>query len=289
MSRQPYKDYYQILGVSRTASDADIRRAFHKLALKYHPDRNAGSLQAEEKFKEINEAYQVLSDSVKRADFDHVYRAPGSTGSAPHPTPQNTRPYTEPVSPSRPTAATPAYRRQEPIAVQRPANIQIHRDASGVVLERTWRSSSSIIGLPTMIFVAALSLILFFPELGERTPAAFIGVLFWLGLLGTSIYLVAAFVLNKTRVVVNSLNLQVEHGPLPLGPDLSLPIRSLRMVFHDRAIFYYGKDNSAATLLHGVSVVTDSLDERRLLIGLSRDEAAFITQELERFFQVKTF
>jgi hypothetical protein len=66
------KDYYQVLGVPRTASADKIRTAFHKLALKYHPDRNAGSKQAEEKFKEINEAYQVLSDPEERARYDSL-------------------------------------------------------------------------------------------------------------------------------------------------------------------------------------------------------------------------
>lgn len=64
------KDYYEILGVSKDASDQEIKRAFRKLALKYHPDRNKGNKEAEEKFKEINEAYQVLSDPQKRAQYD---------------------------------------------------------------------------------------------------------------------------------------------------------------------------------------------------------------------------
>ena len=65
-----YKDYYSTLGVGRNAKDDDIKRAYRKLALQYHPDRNPGNKQAEEKFKEINEAYQVLSDSEKRKRYD---------------------------------------------------------------------------------------------------------------------------------------------------------------------------------------------------------------------------
>jgi len=67
-----YKDYYKILGISRKASADDIRKAYRKLAMQYHPDRNPGDKQAEERFKEINEAYQVLNDEQKRAHYDRV-------------------------------------------------------------------------------------------------------------------------------------------------------------------------------------------------------------------------
>ncbi len=67
-----YKDYYQTLGVERSASADDVRKAYRKLAMQYHPDRNPGNKQAEEKFKEINEAYQVLSDPQKRARYDQL-------------------------------------------------------------------------------------------------------------------------------------------------------------------------------------------------------------------------
>ena len=67
-----YKDYYKILGVDRNASEEEIRKAYRKLALQYHPDRNPDDKQAEERFKEINEAYQVLSDSEKRSVYDRL-------------------------------------------------------------------------------------------------------------------------------------------------------------------------------------------------------------------------
>ncbi len=67
-----YKDYYKILGVERKASADDIRKAYRKLALQYHPDRNPNNKAAEDRFKEINEAYQVLSDSEKRARYDQL-------------------------------------------------------------------------------------------------------------------------------------------------------------------------------------------------------------------------
>ncbi|MBV7273031.1 molecular chaperone DnaJ [Clostridiaceae bacterium UIB06] len=64
------KDYYEILGLEKGASDDEIKKAFRKMALKYHPDRNQGSKESEAKFKEINEAYQVLSDPEKKAQYD---------------------------------------------------------------------------------------------------------------------------------------------------------------------------------------------------------------------------
>jgi curved DNA-binding protein len=67
-----YKDYYKILGLEKQASADDIKKAYRKLALEYHPDRNPGDKKAEEKFKEINEAYQVLSDDEKKAHYDRL-------------------------------------------------------------------------------------------------------------------------------------------------------------------------------------------------------------------------
>ncbi|HRW10990.1 MAG TPA: DnaJ domain-containing protein, partial [Caldilineaceae bacterium] len=65
-----YKDYYQILGVSRNADEKEIKRSFRKLAQQYHPDKNPGNAEAERRFKEINEAYTVLSDADKRSKYD---------------------------------------------------------------------------------------------------------------------------------------------------------------------------------------------------------------------------
>ncbi len=74
------RDYYETLGVSRTATDADIKKAYRRLAMKYHPDRNPGhEKQATEQFKEINEAYSVLGDAEKRQQYDQ-YGTVGNIG-----------------------------------------------------------------------------------------------------------------------------------------------------------------------------------------------------------------
>ena len=65
-----YKDYYEILGVSRNAAEKDIKQAYRKLARQHHPDVNPGDKAAEERFKDINEAYEVLSDAEKRKKYD---------------------------------------------------------------------------------------------------------------------------------------------------------------------------------------------------------------------------
>ena len=69
------QDYYETLGVQKNASDNDIKRAYRKVAMKYHPDKNPGDSKSEEKFKEAAEAYSILSDSNKRAQYDQFGHA----------------------------------------------------------------------------------------------------------------------------------------------------------------------------------------------------------------------
>lgn len=74
------KDYYEILGIGRGASQEDIKKAYRKLARKFHPDLNPGDKTAEQKFKEINEAYEVLGDPKKKAEYDQFGRSPFAEG-----------------------------------------------------------------------------------------------------------------------------------------------------------------------------------------------------------------
>ena len=67
-----YKDYYKILGLGKKASQEEIKKAYRKLALKYHPDKNPNNPEAEEKFKEVSEAYEVLKDPEKRQRYDEL-------------------------------------------------------------------------------------------------------------------------------------------------------------------------------------------------------------------------
>src|SRR5512144_1941918 len=64
------RDFYEVLGVDRGAGEEELKRAYRKMALKYHPDRNPGDKDAEERFKEASAAYQVLSDADRRAQYD---------------------------------------------------------------------------------------------------------------------------------------------------------------------------------------------------------------------------
>ena len=75
------RDYYEILGVSKDVSEKDLKKAYRRVAMKHHPDRNPDDKAAEENFKEANEAYEILSDSQKRGAYDQYGHA-GVDGSA---------------------------------------------------------------------------------------------------------------------------------------------------------------------------------------------------------------
>ncbi|HAS34715.1 TPA: molecular chaperone DnaJ, partial [Candidatus Peribacteria bacterium] len=71
------RDYYEVLGVARDASSEDIKKAYRRLSKELHPDKHQGDKQAEQKFKEVNEAYEVLSDASKRGRYDQFGVAGG--------------------------------------------------------------------------------------------------------------------------------------------------------------------------------------------------------------------
>jgi hypothetical protein len=75
-----FKDYYKILGINPTASMNDIKSSYRKLALKYHPDRTSGDKRAEERFREVKEAYEILSKPIRRESFDYDYKKHYQTG-----------------------------------------------------------------------------------------------------------------------------------------------------------------------------------------------------------------
>lgn len=77
------RDYYDVLGVKKNASGDDLKKAYRKLAMQYHPDRNPGDAKAEQQFKELNEAYEILKDEQKRAAYDQYGHAAFEGGGGP--------------------------------------------------------------------------------------------------------------------------------------------------------------------------------------------------------------
>ena len=76
------RDYYDILGIAKSASDSEIKAAYRKLAMKYHPDRNPNNSEAEKKFREVTESYEVLKDKEKKSAYDQFGHAAFSQGNS---------------------------------------------------------------------------------------------------------------------------------------------------------------------------------------------------------------
>jgi DnaJ-class molecular chaperone len=76
------RDYYEVLGIAKGASEEEIKKAYRKMAIQYHPDKNPGDKASEEKFKEVSEAYEVLSDATKRQQYDQFGHAASVRGAA---------------------------------------------------------------------------------------------------------------------------------------------------------------------------------------------------------------
>ena len=135
------KDFYKVLGVSKDASDADIKKAYRKLARKYHPDQNPGDEAAERRFKEISEAHTVLADPEQRKQYDAI-RAMGSgarfsAGAGPSPvnartasaapTCETTQPVSGSPGSTRDARTTRPYRSLNPSALSPSITLSSHR------------------------------------------------------------------------------------------------------------------------------------------------------------------
>lgn len=274
-----YKDYYQILEISRTASAREIRTAYHLLALKFHPDRNAGSRQAEEKFKEINEAYQVLSNPEKRTRYNLLHGASKPAPSSAH------RESTSQGQASARSASAPQSRpgnfsrHVEKIKV--PSNLEVTKSSQHLRIVRKWFQINAFYQFIPILFILIWSTLFFL----EIPFMGFISVMVWIG----SIYYAVAICINQTSIELDANSLTIKHGPmhLPLWPDKKLSVKTLKLIFPERSIFYYGRNNEMATVSHKVHAITTDFQEVALLSGLgSRAEALFIVQEIEQFLHL---
>ena len=116
------RNYYEMLGVDKNAPSNEIKRAYRTLAIKYHPDRNLGNKAAEEKFKDINEAYEILSDQTRRVQYDQSLKPKSFFGRGNN---NNSRPGTRPTRPRPGRVVTDDFR---PGTTKRPREIPQRRD-----------------------------------------------------------------------------------------------------------------------------------------------------------------
>ena len=131
------KDFYKILGVAKDASDADIKKAYRKLARQHHPDTNAGDTASEKKFKDISEAYSVLSDADERQQYDAIRAMGGGAGSPP--AAAAAAPAAGPASRTSLAACSPAAADATPAATARPAAFRRNSPTSSAAARRRLR------------------------------------------------------------------------------------------------------------------------------------------------------
>ena len=148
------RDYYEVLGVERSASDAELKAAFRKLAMQHHPDRNPGDKDCEHRFKEINEAYDVLKDSDKRAAYDRFgHAAFEHGGGGQHGFDAGLRLGLLPTS-SKTCSAWPAARRGRSSGRERGADLRYNMEIS---LEEAFTGKTAQVRLPTSVTCEACS------------------------------------------------------------------------------------------------------------------------------------
>lgn len=283
-----YKDYYQILGVSRAASESEIRSAYRRLALKHHPDRNSGSKLAEEKFKEINEAYQVLSNTEKRAGYDAL-RHEAAPARESHQRPGNAS--RDDWSSSRPRegqAGVGAWGK-----IQQPASVGMTRSPEELEIVREW-FSVELIQDSLREFARGFHFWRFLVTLGVGGYAflfffGFLAFLIWnipslffvpMLLLLPLTYWVGANIFNRTHVNVTRHTITIRHGPLPFLHDWEIPVENLKLIFHERKYAF-------PLHTHEVCVITAEYEQITLLSRLSRKEALFIAQEIGQFLRLE--
>lgn len=296
-----YKDYYKILGISSAAETGEIRKVYHHLAFKYHPDRNHGDKLAEEKFKEINEAYQTLSNSGRRARYDEIYRVRTAS-----PTPVTSTPATEKESQRADIHPSMNHWKAQwgnfSIRVEnlaKPAHLDVLRSPKKLQIVRHWMNKAGVAksvvnllkvfaGIFAFEFMAGYFIFLTYFAYGTAVL-----VLPLVGfLLGVCFYILA-MVINTTTIDAHHRQLRIDHGPIPMlfQRKVAIPSESLKFLFCERRIhnqFYGDQNRFFTTYTFEIRAILTNGDEVCLLNSLDgEEETIYIKQELEKFLHLQ--